>query len=146
MVQLDERVLEDLGLDEIQRRRIIEVWNKIDAVTDAETKRALASLEKRREGVAIVSALTGEGVDKLLALIENRLAVASLTYDIELSASEGPELSWLYSRGEVLKRNDDEGGSMHLIVRFDPAVAPIAQAHFGERLKLREPGLRAAAE
>jgi GTP-binding protein HflX len=141
-----ERVLEDLGLDEIQRRRIIEVWNKIDAVVDAETERALASLEKRREGVAIVSALTGEGIDRLLSLIENRLAVASLTYDIELSAGEGQELSWLYSRGEVLKRRDDEGGLTHLVVRFDPAVAPLAQARFGERLKLREPGLRAAAE
>jgi GTPase len=141
-----ERVLGDLGLDEIQRRRIIEVWNKLDAVPDEETKRALASLEKRREGVAMVSALTGEGVEKLLALIENRLAVASLTFEIELLPEEGQELSWLYSRGEVLRRSDDEHGVAQLIVRFDPAVAPLAQARFGERLKAREPELRAAAE
>jgi len=141
-----ERVLGDLGLDEVERRRIIEVWNKIDAVSDEETKRALASLEKRREGAVTVSALTGEGIDKLLTLIENRLAIASLIYEIELSPEERQELGWLYSRGEVLRRSDDEHGLTHVVVRFDPAVAPLAQVRFGERLKARESGLRAAAE
>ncbi|HEY7764221.1 MAG TPA: GTPase HflX [Aestuariivirgaceae bacterium] len=141
-----ERVLADLGLDEIQRRRMIEVWNKADAIADEETHRALMGLAKRREGTVLVSALTGQGIDSLLSLIEERLAVASLTFEIELGPEEGHEVSWLYSRGEVLKRSDDEQGLAHLTVRFDPAVAPIAQSRFGERLKAASPHLRAAAE
>jgi GTP-binding protein HflX len=141
-----EHVLADLGLDEIQRRQMIEVWNKADAISDAETRRALQSSARRRESTVLVSALTGQGIDVLLSLIEERLAVASLTFEVELRPEDGHEVNWLYSRGEVLKRSDDESGRVRLIVRFDPSVAPLAQVRFGERLKTADPHLKAAAE
>jgi GTP-binding protein HflX len=141
-----ECVLNDLGIDEVRRREMIEVWNKSDLVADPEARRALVSLSKRREGTALVSALTGQGIDSLLTLIEQRLAVASLTIEIELGPGEGQDLSWLYSRGEVLSRTDDEHGLVRLAVRFDPAVAPLAQSRFGVRLKSLHGGLQAAAE
>jgi GTP-binding protein HflX len=141
-----ECVLNDLGIDEVRRRQMIEVWNKSDLVADPEACRALVSLSKRREGTALVSALTGQGIDSLLTLIEQRLAVASLTFEIELGPGEGQDLSWLYSRGEVLSRTDDENGLVRLAVRFDPAVAPLAQSRFGVRLKSLHGGLQAAAE
>jgi GTP-binding protein HflX len=141
-----ESVLNDLGIDEVRRREMIEVWNKSDLVADPEARRALVSLSKRREGTALVSALTGQGIDSLLTLIEQRLAVASLTFEIELGPGEGQDLSWLYSRGEVLSRTDDEQGLVRLAVRFDPAVAPLAQSRFGVRLKSLHDGLQAAAE
>ena len=141
-----ECVLNDLGIDEVRRREMIEVWNKSDLVADPEARRALVSLSKRREGTALVSALTGQGIDSLLTLIEQRLAVASLTFEIELGPGEGQDLSWLYSRGEVLSRTDDEHGLVRLAVRFDPAVAPLAQSRFGVRLKSLHDGLQAAAE
>jgi GTP-binding protein HflX len=141
-----ERVLDDLGLDQIHRRRMIEVWNKADLIADDETRRALVSLSKRRQGTVLVSALTGEGIDALLSLIEERLAVASLTYEIELRPEEGQDLNWLYSRGEILSRADGDEGSVRLVVRFDPAVAPLALARFGNRLSNLHAGVRAAAE
>lgn len=141
-----ERVLDDLGLDQIQRRRMIEVWNKADLISEDETRRALVSLSKRREGRVLVSALTGQGIDALLALIEERLAIASLTYEIELRPEEGQDLNWLYSRSEVLTRAEGDDGSVRLVVRFDPAVAPLALARFGNRLKNLHGGLRTAAE
>jgi 50S ribosomal subunit-associated GTPase HflX len=82
----------------------------------------------------------------LLELIEQRLAAAALTFEIKLSAEDGQDLSWLYSRGEVLARTDDDQGMVRLAVRFDPAVAPLAQSRFGDRLKSIDQGLRAAAE
>jgi GTP-binding protein HflX len=141
-----EQVLDDLGLDEIHRRHMIEVWNKADLIADDESRRALVSLSKRRDSAALVSALAGEGIDTLLGLMEQRLAVASLTFEIELRPEEGQEMSWLYSRGEILSRTDDDQGLVRLTVRFDPAVAPLAQSRFGERLKSIDSGLRAAAE
>jgi GTPase len=141
-----EQVLNDLGLDEIHRRHMIEVWNKADLIADDETRRALVSLSKRRESATLVSALTGQGIDTLLGLIEQRLAVASLTFEIELGPEEGRDMSWLYSRGEILSRTDDDQGLVRLTVRFDPAVAPLARSRFGERLKSVDHGLRAAAE
>ncbi|HEY7750392.1 MAG TPA: GTPase HflX [Aestuariivirgaceae bacterium] len=141
-----ERVLDELGVDELRRRRMIEVWNKEDLISEEDVRRALVSSARRREGIAIVSALMGQGVHHLLELIEQRLAAAALTFEIKLSAEDGQDLSWLYSRGEVLARTDDDQGMVRLAVRFDPAVAPLAQSRFGDRLKSIDQGLRAAAE
>jgi GTP-binding protein HflX len=141
-----EAVLDHLGLDELQRRKMIEVWNKVDLIGDEESRRALRRLAERRDGTVLVSALTGEGVDTLLASIENRLAITSLTFEIELGPEEGQDIGWVYSRGEVLNRYEGENGITRFVVRFDPAVAPLAQSRFGERLAMLHGGLREAAE
>jgi GTP-binding protein HflX len=142
-----ESVLIELGLDEFRRRHVIEVWNKIDLVAEEERRQALASLSRRRENVVLTSSVTGEGLDALRDLIERRLAAASLVFDIELGSEQGQELSWLYSRGEILSRQDDgEHGLVRLRVRFDPAVAPLARARLGDKLKAIGDMLRPAAE
>jgi GTPase len=142
-----ESVLAELGLDELRRRHVIEVWNKIDLVAEEERRRALTLLSGRRENVVLTSSFTGEGLDTLLSLVERRLAAASVMFEIELGSEQGQELSWLYSRGEILSRHDDgEHGLVRLQVRFDPAVAPLARARLGDRLKVIGDVLRPAAE
>jgi GTPase len=142
-----ESVLAELGLDELRRRHVIEVWNKIDLVAEEERRRALTLLSGRRENVVLTSSFTGEGLDTLLSLVERRLAAASVMFEIELGSEQGQELSWLYSRGEILSRHDDgEHGLVRLRVRFDPAVAPLARARLGDRLKAIGDVLRPAAE
>jgi GTP-binding protein HflX len=95
----------------------------------------------------LTTSITGEGLEELLQVIEQRLAAASLVFEIELGPEQGQELSWLYSRGEILSRWDDsESGLVRLRIRFNPAVAPVAQAKFGERLKTVGDVLRPAAE
>jgi GTP-binding protein HflX len=142
-----DRVLQELGLDEVRRHTIVEVWNKIDLVADPAVRRALESQAARRKDTVLVSSRTGEGLDRLLTAIEAKLADAANIYEIDLLGSEGQELAWLYANSEVLGRADDETGRIRLEVRFDPAVAPIALSRFGARLKrydLHRP--RAAAE
>src|SRR5215216_4842366 len=142
-----ESVLAWLGLAELRRRYVIEVWNKIDLVAEEERRRALTSLSGRRENVVLTSSVTGEGLDTLLSLVERRLASASVMFEIELGSEQGQELSWLYTRGEILSRHDDgEHGLVRLRVRFDPAVAPLARARLGDRLKVIGDVLRPAAE
>ncbi len=141
------QVLEELGLDDVRRHTIVEVWNKVDLVEDPAARQALESQAARRKDTVVVSSLTGEGFDRLLALIEEKLADAANIFEIELAGSEGQELAWFYENAEVLGRIDDETGPIRLHLRFDPAVAPIALNRFGDRLKRFDfHGTRAAAE
>ncbi|MDD3370303.1 MAG: GTPase HflX [Alphaproteobacteria bacterium] len=129
-------VLSDLGIAATDER-LIEVQNKIDvmpveerarlakhsAKISAETKRGVALEGVRPEaagGMACVSALTGEGIPRLLELIDARLSVRRRIYDIVLDIADGAGLSWLHARGRIVKRRDTKTQA-HLKVELDPA-------------------------
>ena len=130
-----ERVLKDLDIDEARRRDIIEVWNKIDRVTGERERAELAGKAARMPQVALVSALTGEGIDELTRTIEDRLGERSSVFEITLRPEEGRERNWLYENAEVLERRTGKGGSVGLTLRFDTAVIPVAEARFRGRLQ-----------
>jgi GTP-binding protein HflX len=126
-----EKVLGELGI-EPNDRRIIEVWNKIDRL-DAEGRERVLNLVERqpaeRRPVA-VSALSGEGLDRLIGAIEGRLAETRLTIDLSLDPSDGAGLSWLYRHAEVLSKEMDEDGRLAVTVRADPDQAARVRAKF----------------
>jgi GTP-binding protein HflX len=64
-----------------------------------------------------VSALTGEGLPDLLALIEQRLAGGRRTYTVELAGAALADLHRLYEMGDVLDRRDTEEGATVAVVR-----------------------------
>ena len=128
-----EQVLAELGIGEERRARMIEVWNKADLM-DAEQRERLAALAERK-GAVLVSAVTGEGLEALLARIEALLGAEETVRTIELAPHEGAEMAWLYRHGEVLERHDDAEGC-RLLVRFSPAELARAERRFGERLAL----------
>ena len=70
-----EKILDELGIAATDKR-LIEVWNKIDCL-DGEARARVLNLAERqpsdRRPVA-VSALTGEGMDRLVGAIERRLS------------------------------------------------------------------------
>ena len=59
------------------------------------------------EGVA-VSALTGEGLPRLLAVMDARLAARLELVEVEIPVADGARLAWAYRHGEVLHREDGE--------------------------------------
>src|SRR5499427_8645220 len=75
-----EEVLRQLGIEPAQGQ-LIEVWNKIDRLDPTARTRLFNVAERAPGGRATVpvSALTGEGLDKLLAAIEARLGEARQT-------------------------------------------------------------------
>jgi GTP-binding protein HflX len=78
---------------------------------------------RQSEGAPIaVSALTGEGIDALLQAIEARLARGRSLIDLELESADGQGLHWLYEHTEVMMRQADEDGGVHVTVRV-PADA-----------------------
>ena len=118
-------VLRELGVG-TDAERIIEVWNKADLLDEAERTR-LSNLSRQGKGgeaPVLVSALTGEGLDRLSARIEQRIARARSTFAVVLPPEDGAALHWLYENAEVLDRRMEEGGTLHLAIRIAPEKEP----------------------
>src|SRR5919106_1376931 len=113
-------VLRSLELGELaDDGRLLEFWNKLDLLS-VEDRAQLASAADRQSDAVCGSALTGEGVAALLALLDRRLSGAAHVVELELDSADGERLAWLYRRGTVLERRDADGRT-HLKVAL-PAV------------------------
>ncbi len=120
-------ILSTLGIDELERsERMIEVWNKADLLS-AEEKEVLDAQATRTENVVQISALSGQGLDVLLDLIEQKLATQRDTYCVVVRPENGAGLSWVYRAGEVLDRADHDDGTVSLTARL-----PAARLHEGQ--------------
>ncbi|MDO5630734.1 MAG: GTPase HflX [Paracoccus sp. (in: a-proteobacteria)] len=109
-------ILGKLGVDETFPQ--IEVWNKIDALPP-DSREALRRTDARTAGVQAVSALTGEGLDDLIAAIEARLAEAldEPLFDetLVLPFDDGRRRAWLHQAGVVQSELATEDGQrLHL--------------------------------
>ncbi|MEZ5883755.1 MAG: GTPase HflX [Paracoccaceae bacterium] len=100
-------ILEALGVDEDVA--LIEVWNKIDALSPA-TREAILATDARRGDVQAVSALSGEGVAALLAAIEAHLAEEVIEERLDLPFAEGRRRAWLHDQGVVEAERETETG------------------------------------
>ena len=138
------RVLDELGVDEIRRGQIIEVWNKLDLL-DADARVLRQAMADRKDGTVLVSAITGDGLDGLLAMIEDRLGAEDQIYEAYLDPADGQGQAWLHSAGEVLERKSFPDGRMRYTVRLATGKAGQAQARFGKAIRPARPATEAAA-
>lgn len=113
-----ETILSSLGIKANDQKRLIEVWNKIDNLDESgrETALRLAAAGSDEVRPIPVSALTGEGVDKLLAVIETRIAGKLVTAELVLSPFELHLLDWIYQHGSDIRREDLENGAVRIQV------------------------------
>jgi GTPase len=126
-----ENVLRELGI-EPEDARLIEVWNKIDRVDIGERER-LENVTRRQPEMrrpALVSAITGEGIDPLIDLIEDKLGATRIVMELDLDPVDGAGASWLYRHAEVLAKEMREDGRLGMTVRVDPANAGLVRAKF----------------
>ncbi len=126
-------VLHELGIAPQDSARVLEIWNKIDLL-DRHDRARWHNLAERRgaeQVPVLVSALTGEGLDRLAAEIERRLAQRRATLKLVLDPADGAGVSWLYRHTEVIAKSLREDGRMALTVRADPANLEKARAKFG---------------
>lgn len=100
-------ILKDLDIHYEQDNRIIEVWNKIDALPPDE-QLEIAHKEKFSDNIVAVSALTGAGIDKLLATIEARLTESRICASFHISFSDGKALAWLHEYANILAKDEGE--------------------------------------
>jgi GTP-binding protein HflX len=126
-----EKVLSELDIAATDGR-VIEVWNKLDRLDGAGRERVLnlAGRQTSNRRPIPVSALTGEGVDRLLDAIEARLSESRLTFEVSIDPTDGAALSWLYRHSEVLVKDMRDDGRMAVTVRADPDNAARVRARF----------------
>jgi GTP-binding protein HflX len=123
-------ILAELGVS-TEAGRVIEVWNKLDRLDEDHRDALRAGRDRdgaKAEPIA-VSALTGEGLDPLLAAIEERVAAGRAVIDVDIDSADGQGLHWLYENTEVMARHAAENGAIHLRLR----VAPDKMARIARR-------------
>ncbi|WP_432617868.1 GTPase HflX [Albidovulum sp.] len=107
-------ILESLGVDE--NVPLFEIWNKIDLLAPA-LREALLVQDARTPGVHAVSAITGEGLDGLLAAIGEALDEERIEDTVDLPFADGRRRAWLHEAGVVLSEVSGEDG-LRLAVRW----------------------------
>ncbi|HET6774351.1 MAG TPA: GTPase, partial [Acidimicrobiales bacterium] len=80
-----------------------------------------ARLFEAHEGSVALSATTGEGVERLLAVMGDRLRSVTEVVEMVIPFERGDLLAAAHRAGEVLGEEPGEGG-MHVRGRFDEAV------------------------
>jgi GTP-binding protein HflX len=113
-----EQVLQSLGLGQDDAPPRIEAWNKVDLLSSEERDR-LFEEAARRDNVVPISAISGEGLDRLRERMANALRSGEQVHQIRLPASDGGRIAWLHSRGEVIEQTLDHD-EMELSVRLSP--------------------------
>ncbi|MHB2264766.1 GTPase HflX [Aliihoeflea sp. PC F10.4] len=114
------RILSDLGVEAGDSHHVLEVWNKIDLLN--EQARGNLPREQADEGPVMISAISGEGVDHLLAVVEARIAGALDEAEFVFGPQEGTRIDWVYRNGAVIAREDRDDGSVALTVRAPAAI------------------------
>jgi GTPase len=127
-----EEVLRQLGIAPQDEARLIEVWNKVDLLDRAAREGLDNRAERHPAGrrPVLASALSGEGLDRLVGEIEARLAARRVTLDLVVDAADGAGVSWLHRHTEVMRKALRGDGALAITVRADPANAEKVRAKF----------------
>ena len=108
-------VLHDIGLPENRLEDdVIHVMNKSDIRDDEMTD----AITNEFANAQFTSAVTGEGLDDLLRVIDQHLASDSAVITVTLPPQAGQARAWLYERGDIQDDSFDETGTQHMAVRL----------------------------
>lgn len=133
------KILKDLDVDIDDPDHVIEVWNKIDRLDESARAHLAQTAASNGKGPSIhlASALTGEGVDALLAEIERRIAGKAESLELDVPSDSMNVLPWVYENSIVKEREDLEDGGVHLVLDLTRQARSDLQ-----RLGSRYPNLR----
>ena len=94
--EVGEEVLEDLGVDPA---RVLDVYNKSDRVEHVNT---------RRRNAVVVSALTGDNIDRLVETIRNREREGGELLHLEIPHAESRLIARLHEIAEVYEQDSGD--------------------------------------
>ncbi len=100
-------ILEALGVT--RETPQLEVWNKLDCLGEERRATVLAQAA-RSAGVHAISAVTGEGLEALMAAVRTSLAPETHVSTLHLGFGEGKRRAWLYDQGVVEAETQGEAG------------------------------------
>jgi GTP-binding protein HflX len=107
-------VLERLDVD-MDERRILEVWNKADLLSGEARAEAISDVRRAHPPAVLASAVTGEGLDGLLAAVAGMVDEAP-PVDVVAPVGEGAAIAWLYRHGRVIERAEGDDGAVRMSV------------------------------
>lgn len=114
-------VLKSLGLKNIENESgYIEVLNKIDLLDEAE-RRYLEENAARNANVVPLSAVSGEGTERFLQLVEDKLSASFRMVEVTTDAADGKLISWIYKNTDVISAAA-KGEQMILRLKADDAA------------------------
>ena len=111
----------DIGAADVPE---IVVINKCDLADPL----VLGRLQRREKHVVLVSAKTGEGLPRLLEVLEEEVPHPDVLVDVVLPYASGGLVSRIHSEGEVLTEEHLEEGT-HLSARVGPQLASELSAY-----------------
>ena len=111
-------VLERLDVD-MDERRILEVWNKVDLVAEDQRETLAGDARRAHPPAVLVSASTGEGCEALLQAVAGLVDEAP-PVEVLTPAGDGAAVAWLYRNGRVLEREHFDDGGERLEVSLSP--------------------------
>ena len=117
------KVLADIDAHKIPELVVI---NKADAADPFVIDR----LKLREKNSIAVSALTGEGIPELIALIEAQLPFPQIDIKATIPYDRGDLLARAYREGNVLSRTDTESGTV-IIAKVPQPLANVLQEYCG---------------
>jgi len=100
-------ILTSLGVPDDTRS--FEVWNKLDLLPQDRAD-AMRERAARDDGVIAISAITGEGLEQLQAIVAEALQGALRTADLTLTFAEGRKRAWLFAQDIVVSETQTETG------------------------------------
>jgi len=128
------KVLAELGVPE--DRPMVEILNKIDLLPE-EAETGLLDGNRMGKSAVAVSALTGAGVDALLARFESAVTHDNIELTLTLETSDGAGLAWAYRHAEVVGRRE-RAGNILLKLRIRPQDAARIEDHFPGKTKFNQ--------
>jgi GTP-binding protein HflX len=93
-------ILTKLGIEDEAQQSIVNVWNKIDAMS-ADKREPLVTIADRSDKIVATSALTGVGITELMEAIEKNLLEPTTCEKVKLAFSEGKRRAWLFDHNVV---------------------------------------------
>jgi len=114
-MQAVREVLHEIGAHESSS---VVVFNKIDTLTPEER----ATLAGRYPNAVLVSGLSGDGLDALLARIGEEASRGSVTMSVLVPYTRGDLVRTAHERGQILSERHSENGT-RLVLRVDAELA-----------------------
>jgi len=119
------RVLASLGITPEESasagQHVIEVLNKIDLL-DEPAREAVINMAAREPDNVALSAVTGQGVDALLTLIDSLIIDEGRRVELILPATRGEAMAWLHANVPVRQRVDRDDGQVVFRLLVTPAL------------------------
>ncbi|WP_370932045.1 GTPase HflX [Bartonella sp. DGB1] len=113
-------ILEELKPKSLKNHNLIEVWNKSDLLSSSEEEscKNLSNSSNLEYPTFLISAETGNGIDKLLNYLENEISGELETYKITLDVNNGKIFAFIHTYASKIKEEISDKSKNNITVIF----------------------------